>query len=77
MLQQCEQGLKGQGRETGLEADSVISLWQPESTCHRIGHGMKEMDVEDVLEKAPQTSQRAGQVRKERSQTDPKVSGAG
>lgn len=60
MLQQCEQGLKGRGRETGLEADSVTSLWQPESTCHRTGHGVKETDVEDVLETAPQTSQRAG-----------------
>lgn len=43
--------MKGRGREMGLEADSIISLWEPESTCRGTGHGVEETDVEGILER--------------------------
>lgn len=60
MLQQGEQGLQSGGRETALQADAIISLWEAESLSSSNGSSTEETDVADVFEKVLETNRWAG-----------------
>lgn len=47
-----------------MEADVIMSLWEPGNTGPRIGHGKAKTDCEDVPEQRLWSSQQAGSGRK-------------